>query len=70
MNEFLPKVAEILEVESVTPDFQFREVADWDSMKGFSLIVLLESDYGKQMPVETFLNCETVGDLARFAGIE
>jgi len=32
MNEFLPKVAEILEVESVTPDFKFRETADWDSM--------------------------------------
>lgn len=70
MNEFLPKVAEILEVENVTPDFIFRDIPEWDSMKGFSLIVLLESDYGKQMPVETFLNCQTVADLAKFAGIE
>jgi len=69
MNEFLPKVAEILEVESVTPDFKFRETADWDSMKGFSLIVLMESDYGKTMPVEDFLKCETVADLAAYAGI-
>ena len=70
MNEFLPKVAEILEVENVTPDFIFRDIPEWDSMKGFSLIVLLESDYGKQMPVEIFLNCQTVADLAKFAGIE
>ena len=69
MNDFLVQVAEILEVESVTADFRFREVADWDSMKGFSLIVLLEGDYAKPMTVEQFLACETVGDLARFAGV-
>ncbi len=70
MNEFLSKVAEILEVDSVTPEFRFREVADWDSMKGFTLIVLMESDYGKAMTVQEFLDCETVLDLAKFAGVE
>lgn len=69
MEDFLPKVAEILEVESVTPDFKFREIEEWDSLKGFSLIVLMEQDYGKEMSVEQFLACETVGDLARFAGV-
>lgn len=69
MNEFLVKVAEILEVDSVVPEFEFRTVDDWDSMKGFSLIVLLESDYGKQMSVEEFLNCKTVAQLAVFAGV-
>ena len=69
MNEFLEKVAEILEVDSVTPDFEFRTVADWDSMKGFSIIVLMESDYGRQMSVEEFLKCEKVSDLAAFAGV-
>ena len=69
MNEFLEKVAEILEMESVTPDFEFRTVADWDSMKGFSIIVLMESDYGKVMSVEDFLKCQTVADLATYAGV-
>lgn len=69
MNEFLVKVAEVLEVDSVVPEFEFRTVDDWDSMKGFSLIVLLESDYGKQMSVEEFLNCKTVAQLAAFAGV-
>lgn len=69
MNDFLEKVAEILEVEAVTTDFKFREVAEWDSMKGFSLIVLLEGDYSKPMTVDQFLACETVGDLARFAEV-
>jgi acyl carrier protein len=38
-------------------------------MKGFSLIVLMEQDYGKEMSVEEFLACNTVGDLAKFAGV-
>ena len=70
MNEFLDKVAEILEVDSVDANFEFRSVAEWDSMKGFSLIVLLESDYGKQMSVNDFMGCQTVADLANFAGVK
>ena len=69
MDEFLPKVAEILEVDSVAPDFRFREIDEWDSLKGFSLIVLMEQDYGREMSVEEFLGCDTVGDLAKFAGV-
>jgi len=69
MEKFLEEVAEILEVDAVSAGFKFREVADWDSMKGFSLMVLLENDYGKPITVDDFLACETVGDLAKFAGL-
>ncbi len=69
MEEFLAKVAEILEIPSVTPDLDFRTVEDWDSMKGFMLLVMLENDYGRSMTVETFLQTNTVGELARAAGL-
>lgn len=69
MEDFLSKVAEILEVESVAPDFKFRSIDEWDSLKGFSIIVLMEQDYGKEMSVEQFLACETVEELAKFAGV-
>lgn len=69
MDAFLSKVAEILEVTSVAADFDFRTVEDWDSMKGFSLIVMMEGDYGKSMTVDQFMACKTVGDLAKFAGV-
>ncbi len=69
MDEFTAKIADILEVDSVTPDFRFRTVDDWNSLKGFSLMVLMEQDYGKEMSVEEFLGCETVNDLAKFAGV-
>lgn len=69
MNDFLAKIAEILELDSVSPDLEYRTIDDWDSMKGFSIIVLMESDYGKTMSVEQFMECNTVADLAKFAGV-
>ena len=69
MNEFLGKVAEVLEVDSVVPEFEFRTVDDWDSMKGFALIVMMQRDYGKELTVAQFMDCHTVADLARAVGI-
>ena len=69
MEEFTAKIADILEVDSVTPEFRFRTLDDWNSLKGFSLMVLMEQDYGKEMSVDDFLGCETVNDLAKFAGV-
>ena len=69
MDEFTAKIADILEVDSVTTDFRFRTVDEWNSLKGFSLMVLMEQDYGKEMSVDDFLGCETVNDLAKFAGV-
>ena len=69
MQKFLDEIAEILEVGSVTPDFRFRSIDEWDSMKGFAIIVLLERDYNRTMTVPEFMACETVADLARQAGV-
>ena len=69
MEEFLSKVAEILEIPSATPELDFRTVDEWDSLKGFMLLVMLENDYGRPMTVETFLETNTVGELARAAGL-
>ncbi len=69
MNEFLLKIAEILDMESMPPEMEFRTVDDWDSLKGFSIIVLMEAEYGKSMTVAEFMACNTVADLAKFAGV-
>ena len=65
-QEFLEKIAEILEVEreliSMATDFRL-ECEDWDSMKGFSIIVMLEDDYNIFVEVPDFLACRSIGDL-------
>lgn len=69
MNEFLAKVAEIIEVESTVPEFEFRTVDDWDSMKGFALLVMIQRDYGRELTVPEFMTCNTVSELAHAAGV-
>ena len=66
MERFLELAAEIFEVEpeDITMDTVFREeIEDFSSLVGFSLIVMMEDEYGVRVPVEEFLECKTVGDL-------
>lgn len=68
-KKFLEDIADILEVEPEVLDFQtdFRkDVEDFDSLKGYSILILFEDDYEKKMSVEEFLNCKTIGDLFQF----
>lgn len=70
MPTFLEKIAEVLEMPSVTPDFAFRTAPGWSSLMGFALIVLLEQQYHTTLTVEDFMKLETVADLARTAGVD
>lgn len=66
MEKFLELVAEVFEAEpeEVKMETVFREeLPDFSSLVGFSLIVMMEDEYGVKVPVEEFLECKTVGDL-------
>jgi len=66
MEKFLELVAEVFEVEpeEVKMESDFREdLPDFSSMVGFSLLVMMEDEYGIRVPVEEFLECKTVEDL-------
>lgn len=71
MNGFLELVAEILEVDASTlsgaTDFR-SDVPDWDSMRGFSILCMIEDEYGVRMEVPEFLECVTIDQLYRAAG--
>ena len=65
MQDFLDEMAEILEMESeaITLDTRFRDVPDWGSMMGFSIIVMIENEYHIKISVPEFLEMNTVGDI-------
>lgn len=68
MDNFIELVADVLDVEpeELTMDTPFREaIDDFSSLVGFSLIVMMEDEYGVRVPVNEFLECKTVGDLYR-----
>lgn len=64
---FLQCVAEVLEVDAIGIDDDFRAVPDWCSLKGFGLLVTLENDYGAPLKIDEFLKLRTVRDLFRGA---
>ena len=68
MNDFLDRVANILETPSVTGDLEFRSVRGWGSMMGFALFIMLEDEYGVKLTPEQFRELKTVSDLMRAAG--
>ena len=69
MDEFLAKVAAVLEPPSVSLDTDFRALDGWCSLKAFGLLVMLEQDYGKTLPIEEFMSVHAVSDLAALIGL-
>lgn len=65
MQKFLELVAEIFEVEpdTITMETVFRDLEDFSSLVGFSLIVMMEDEYGVKVSVDEFMECNTIGDL-------
>ena len=66
MERFLELVAEILEVEpsDISAETDFRnDVPDWDSLRGFALICMVEDEFDVLIDVPAFLKCKTVGAL-------
>ena len=68
MNEkqFIEEIAEIIETDAseLTMESYFRESADvWSSLTGFSILIFMQDRCGVNIPVDDFLNMNTVADL-------
>ena len=65
MQKFLELVAEIFEVEpdTITMETVFRDLEDFSSLVGFSLIVMMEDEYSVKVSVDEFMECNTIDDL-------
>lgn len=69
MNTFEQSVADVLEVESVSLETDFRSVDGWCSLKAFGLLVMMENDWGTPLTIDRFQGLSTVRDLYREAFI-
>ena len=59
---FLDFVADVMEVDSVTMDMPYKE-GKWDSLMMLTLVMELEAEYGKSIPVESLGNVKTLADM-------
>ena len=69
MQTFLDRLAEVLEVPSVSLETDFRTVPMWSSMTGFAVMVMMDLDYGKGVTAADLKAAKTVADLAKLAGV-
>lgn len=66
INEFIEKFAEAIDVDdasSLTPDMDFREIDEWNSISVMLLIAYYEDEFDKQIFSSDIRACKTINDL-------
>jgi len=63
MNEFLNKLAEILEVGAVNETDELKAFPQWDSLAVLSVIAMLDANYGVNLRAADFAPINSAVDL-------
>ena len=63
MTNFDNKLAEILEVDTVTDTDVLKDFDTWDSLTSLSIIVAIESEYNVNLSAEELNSVGTIGEL-------
>jgi acyl carrier protein len=63
MNEFLKKLAEILEVGEVKETDQLKAFPQWDSLAVLSVVAMLDANYGVNLRAADFGPVNSAADL-------
>ena len=63
MNEFLSKIASILEVENVSESDELKAFPQWDSLSVLSVIAMLDASYGVNLRAADFGPVKSISDL-------
>ena len=51
----------------LTMELRFRDQPWWDSLAALTLLAVFDSTFGKPLPVDDFMKCETFADVCRLA---
>ena len=63
MEEFLKKIADILEADDLKATDDLKALAQWDSLAVLSVIAMLDANYGVNLRAADFEPVSTVNDL-------
>ena len=63
MEDFLSRLAEVLEVDSVKDDDVLEKFECWDSLTMLSIIALVSEVFGKQLNNKELRDAKTIGGL-------
>jgi acyl carrier protein len=51
----------------LTMELRFRDQPWWDSLAALTLLAVFDSTFGKPLPIEDFMKCQTIADVCRQA---
>jgi acyl carrier protein len=63
MNDFLAKIAAILEVDAVTEGDDLKSFEQWDSLAVLSVIAMLDANYGVNLRAADLQSAASAGAL-------
>lgn len=66
LNDFIAKFAEMFEdtdVKEFKPDTYFRELDEWSSLMGLSLIAMVDEEYGVTIKGVDIRSADTIEDM-------
>ena len=63
MEEFLKKIADILEEEELKETDELKSFAQWDSLSVLSVIAMLDANYGVNLRAADLATVNTAGEL-------
>jgi acyl carrier protein len=63
MDEFLKKIADILEVDKLKAEDDLKSFSQWDSLSVLAIIAMLDANYGVNLHAADLQAVSTAGDL-------
>ena len=66
MKDFIENFVEIfddLDASTLNGETKFRELPDWDSIAGLSVIGMIDEEYGVTFNADDMRACQTIADL-------
>ena len=63
MEEFLKKIADILEEDELKETDELKSFAQWDSLSVLSVIAMLDANYGVNLRAADLATVNTAGEL-------
>ena len=66
MQEFLTRLADVIEVDVVQPDDVLRNFEEWDSLTALAVVAMLDAYYGVNITATEFVGMTTAAELWQF----
>lgn len=66
MEQFIEKMAEALERDSVNPDDKFRDYEEWDSLAYMAVVAMVDEEYDMVISGDDFANLKKIIDIYNF----